>query len=87
MKLCLKKIRQMRGLTQKEIAALLFISQSVYSRYENGGLEIPLEMLAKLAVSYRVSVDYLLGLTEYPRPYPIFNRLRVTYPPRKKTLF
>lgn len=41
---------------------------------------MPISHAAKLAVLYRVSVDYLCGLTDVPEPYPVKNKLRVFYP-------
>ena len=40
--------------------------RSVYRRYESGEREIPVWALIKLADYYRVSTDYLLGLTDDP---------------------
>lgn len=50
-------------MTQQELANLLHISQTTYSRYENGALDIPAPALIALARFYKVSVDYLLDLT------------------------
>ena len=41
-------------------------SQQVYSNYELGQRDIPTEILIRLSEFYRVSVDYLLGLTDHP---------------------
>ena len=43
---------------------MLNISQSTYSRYENGNLDIPTEILISLSKYYNVSVDYILGLKD-----------------------
>lgn len=51
------------------MARLLNISQTTYSRYENGALDIPTVSLMKLAKLYRTSVDYLLGLTDESGPH------------------
>lgn len=67
MKLRLKDMREDRDIKQKDLAEYLNISQNTYSYYENGHRQIPLEVLAKLADYYGVSVDYLLGLTENPK--------------------
>ena len=45
------------------------MSQTTYSRYENGTLDIPSASLIALARFYGTSVDYLLGLTGNPEPY------------------
>ena len=56
----LRDFREDRDLKQVEIAELLGIQQTVYSRYERGIRTIPLEHLVKLAEFYQVSVDDLL---------------------------
>ena len=62
----LRDLREDHDLMQKEIAAVLGIQQTVYSRYERGFQTIPLEHLIKLADYYQVSTDYLLGRTDNP---------------------
>lgn len=64
-----RRIRDMRedfDLTQSDVAAILGIAQTVYSRYERGYQTIPLEHLIKLADHYNVSIDYLVGRTQNP---------------------
>ena len=46
------------------VAEILNISQSTYSRYESGYLDVPSEVLIALSSFYGVSVDYILGLTD-----------------------
>lgn len=62
----LRDLREDNDLTQKELAAKLGIQQTVYSRYERGFQNIPLEFLVFLADYYGVSTDYLLGRTNNP---------------------
>ena len=57
--------RKLNRLTQREVAERLGISQPSYIRYENGKAEPRLENLVKLADLFDVSVDYLLGRTDY----------------------
>lgn len=67
-----KRIRELRednDLKQRELADILCCSQRVYSNYECGDLDIPTEVLIKLANHYGTSVDYILGLTENKQPY------------------
>ena len=62
-----KRIRDLRednDMTQTEIAKILNMSQTGYSKYETGENDIPTLILIKLADFYGVSVDYILGLTE-----------------------
>lgn len=63
-------MREDADLPQRELAALLHVSQTTYSRYETGTLDIPSSSLIYLARFYKTSVDYLLGLTDNPKPYP-----------------
>lgn len=66
----LKEIRKDRDLKQTDIAKILGMTQVQYSRYERGIRSIPIEKIAKLALFYGVSIDYLLGLTNERKPYP-----------------
>jgi transcriptional regulator with XRE-family HTH domain len=66
----LRDTREDRDLTQQQIADMLGIQQTVYSRYERGYQTIPLEHLIKLADFYQTSTDYLLGRTPVMTPYP-----------------
>ena len=66
----LRDLREDRDLTQRALAELLHVSQATYSRYETGTLAIPYSLLEILADHYKTSVDYLLGLTSNPKPYP-----------------
>ena len=63
----LRDLREDRDMTQKEVAALLGIDQRVYSNYETGKREIPTRFVVILAKFYRVSADYILGLTNDPK--------------------
>ena len=65
----LKDLREGRDLLQKDIAEILGISQTVYSRYERGAQTIPVMHLIKLADFYKTSTDYLLGRTKISTPY------------------
>lgn len=59
-----KRLRDMRedhDMTQAQVAEVLGIQQTVYSRYERGFQTIPLEHLIALADLYQVSLDYLVG--------------------------
>lgn len=60
----IRALREDKDLSQKDLADMLQVSQATYSRYENGKLDIPSENLIKLAQIHKVSVDYLLGLSE-----------------------
>lgn len=70
MELRIRDMREDRDLTQQAIADMVQCDQSLYSKYERGEREIPLSIIAKLADYYKTSVDYLIGRTDEPRPYP-----------------
>ena len=64
-----KRIRDQRedhDKTQKQIATILGIEQTVYSRYETGKNEIPIHHLKTLCIYYNISADYFIGLKENP---------------------
>ena len=58
----LKSLRKSKGLGQVELANMLGITQSSYSRYEAGLRDIPTDILAKLADILDSSTDDILGL-------------------------
>lgn len=66
----IRDLRMDKGLTQEQIAEVLHVSQNTYSQYEIGTTRYPLDAVVKLAEYYGVSVDYLVGLTDEPAPYP-----------------
>lgn len=65
----LKDLREDKDLVQKEVAAYLGIDQRVYSNYEIGKREIPTRFVVMLAKFYGTSTDYILNLTNNPKPY------------------
>ena len=68
----LLRIRELRidnDMSQQEVANLLGMSQTGYSKYETGDVTPPAEILVKLAKLYNTSVDYLLGVTREKKPY------------------
>ena len=67
-----KRIRDLRedhDLTQTQIAQILGMSQTGYSKYETGENDSPTAILIQLAEYYQTSVDYLLGRTNNKKPY------------------
>ena len=74
LRLRLRDLREDNDMSQAEMAKLLKCSQQTYSRYESHTTEIPLQSLIFLANYYNTSVDYLLGITNEPKPYPKANQ-------------
>ncbi len=56
-------LRKEKGLSQKEVASKLGISQALLSHYEKGIRECGLDFLITVADFYGVSCDYMLGRT------------------------
>ena len=64
MRMRIRDLREDNDLTQKQIAEYLMCDQSLYSKYERGEREIPLNLIIKLADYYNVSLDYIVGRSE-----------------------
>ena len=60
----LVELRTEKGLSQKEAAADLGVSQALLSHYEKGIREYSLSFLCKVAEYYNVTTDYILGITD-----------------------
>lgn len=68
----LKTLRKERNLTQKQLATLIGVKNSVISFYEVGDRTPSPEVLKKLALALHVSADTLLGI-ETVKPDTIFD--------------
>ena len=67
---CYQRIRDLRedaDLKQRELAEVLGVTAQQYSLYERGDREIPFHHVITLAKYYRVSIDYIAGLTNQKR--------------------
>lgn len=60
----LRELRVSAGMNQTEIADILDMQQNQYSRYERGERELPMHLFVKLAVYYKVSLDYMVGISD-----------------------
>ncbi|MBQ8788196.1 MAG: helix-turn-helix transcriptional regulator [Oscillospiraceae bacterium] len=60
----IRDLREDKDFSQKQLADMLNISQSTYSRYESGFLDIPSEILISLSKIYGVTTDYILELSD-----------------------
>ena len=65
----LKFLREDHELSQQAIADYLGMKQPQYCRYERGLRDIPTDVLIRLALFYKTSTDYILGLTDHSKPY------------------
>lgn len=61
----LRNLREEKGLTQAAVSRILGIAQQTYSNYETGDYDLPVRHLVVLSEYYRVTTDYLLGMTKY----------------------
>ena len=65
----IRDLREDRDLNQTQVAKILDMSQTGYSKYETGENDIPTLVLIKLARFYNTSIDYLLGETDCIKRY------------------
>lgn len=60
----IKKLRIDKNLSQVELANKLSVTKQSVSNWENGNIMPSIDMLMKIAVFFRVTTDYLLGLSD-----------------------
>ena len=65
----LRDLREDKDLKQSDIAKIINISQTNYSKYELEKINIPIDTLKKLADFYHTSTDYILYRTDERKPY------------------
>lgn len=65
----IKVIREIKNFSQEHIAEKLDISQSNYSKMENGNSDIPFSKLEELAIILGLTVEDVIGFNEHQ----IFN--------------
>lgn len=71
----LKRTRENKELTQKQMAAILNTTQQQYSLYETGQREMKAPQIINICKKLNISADYLLGLPA-GLPYPQRKRIR-----------
>ena len=64
----LRDLREDADLTQVQLVEILGMQKTTYTNYEQGKREIPFWLVIKLAKFYNVTIDYIAGLTNQPRP-------------------
>ena len=62
----LRDMREDHDLTQSDVAKILDTAREQYNKYELGQQEIPFHHVITLAKHYKVSIDFLAGLTDKP---------------------
>lgn len=63
----IRDLREDKDLNQTQVARILGMSQTGYSKYETGENDLPTFVLIKLAEFYGVSIDYILNQTDNPK--------------------
>ena len=58
----LKELRIEKGLSQKQLSAILLCSQSMIARWENGECDATGEIIKRTAIYFNVTADFLLGI-------------------------
>lgn len=66
----LRECRKKYGYKQIQVATYSDITERAYQNYERGRQEPKVSILIRIAQTYKVSLDYLVGLTDDPTPYP-----------------
>ena len=63
----IRDLREDADMNQTQVAKMLGMSQTGYSKYETGENDIPTVILIRLALYYNTSIDYLLGESNDPK--------------------
>lgn len=65
----LRACRKEGGYTQRDVSIYCDMTEKAYQNYEVGRQEPKLSIIMRIAEFYKVSIDYLVGLTDDPTPY------------------
>jgi len=61
----IKKLRELKGITQDEIADKLGITQSAYSKMEVGTVDIPFTKLEEISTVLEIPIENIIGFNEH----------------------
>lgn len=64
----IKELREDNDIKQEDLCKKLNISQQSLSKYENNKRRLPIDILKRYAEFFKVSTDYILGLTKDKKP-------------------
>ena len=64
----IKELREDNDMSQEKLSKLLNIGQQTLSQYESNKRKLPIDLLERYAQIFNVSIDYIMGLTNDPRP-------------------
>ena len=62
----IKELRTSMGMNQIQFGRKLFVTKQCVSNWENGNIQPSIDMLIRIAQTFSVSTDYLLGLNDKP---------------------
>ena len=74
----LKKLRQQYGISQEKLALEFYTTQQAIYKYEAGLSQPDLQRMMEFSDFFHTSVDYLIGHTNDPRPYPTETPVTLT---------
>ena len=61
-------MREDHDYTQEQLVEILGMHKTTYTNCEQGKREIPFALVIRLARLYNVSIDFIAGITDEPRP-------------------
>lgn len=67
----IKKIREQKGLMQKEVASVADMQASNYSKIESGQRDVSVEALDKIAIFFGMKVDEVIHYEDAKAPKPV----------------
>ncbi len=62
----IKELRVSLGINQVEFGKMITVSKQCVSNWENGNIQPSIDLLVRIAETFSVSTDYLLGLNDKP---------------------
>ena len=62
----IKELRQSLGINQVEFGRRINVSKQCVCNWENGNIQPSIDMLIRIANTFSISADYLLGLSDTP---------------------
>ena len=86
----MNRLRELRAgkYTQAEMARLLGVGRTTYTKYESGDIRLTAEALDRLAKIFGVSVDYILGRDDDPDDAALWElREALRRDPERRLLF
>ena len=67
----IRNLREDNDYNQTQIGKEINVAQTSYSDYENGKIRMPIDVMIKLAKFYDVDMNYICGLSDEKKPFPL----------------